>query len=147
MFIFLIILNSEYASNNIYGTSAASDLRQYDAAISLEKSEYSSLPNETLKIPAKITNNGTMNWLKDKQNTINISYHIYNENNNSIIVEGIRTYLPYSVKPGETFEGNIDVVAPNISGEYTVEFDIVYENVTWFKDKGSTTKEMILFVK
>ncbi|HEX8723098.1 MAG TPA: hypothetical protein VF736_20945 [Pyrinomonadaceae bacterium] len=48
-----------------------------------------------------------------------------------------RVFLPRAVKPGEEFEVEFGVVAPDTSGDYTVEFDVVQEGVAWFRQKGS----------
>jgi len=50
-----------------------------------------------------------------------------------------RASLPYDLRPGETAEILIGVTAPEMPGEYTLEFDLVQEQVAWFGESGSAT--------
>jgi hypothetical protein len=43
------------------------------------------------------------------------------------------------LKPGEETEIPLAVTAPKEPGEYTLEVDLVQEQVSWFSDKGSPT--------
>lgn len=48
-----------------------------------------------------------------------------------------RVFLPRAVKPGEEVEVEFTLVAPEASGDYVVELDVVQEGVAWFAQKGS----------
>jgi hypothetical protein len=43
------------------------------------------------------------------------------------------------VKPGEEIELPLQITAPKDAGDYTLEVDLVQEQIAWFSDKGSTT--------
>jgi hypothetical protein len=43
------------------------------------------------------------------------------------------------LKPGEETEVPLQVTAPKDTGDYTLEIDLVQEQVAWFSDKGSAT--------
>jgi len=43
------------------------------------------------------------------------------------------------LKPGEETEVSLLIQAPKNPGEYTLDIDLVQEQVTWFHDKGSPT--------
>ena len=43
------------------------------------------------------------------------------------------------LKPGEEAEMTLQITAPKEPGEYTLEVDMVQEQVSWFKEKGSPT--------
>jgi hypothetical protein len=43
------------------------------------------------------------------------------------------------LRPGEQTEVPLVVTAPKEPGEYTLEVDLVQEQVSWFRDKGSPT--------
>lgn len=122
------------------------DLKQYDASITTHIESIKANPNEKFEIPLTIKNLGTMVWMKDDKNSINLSYHIFNEDDEVILYDGERTSLTKSVKSGETIDLNAVVQAPNKVGIYYIEFDMVYEGVTWFKDKGSKTLKVRLEV-
>jgi len=52
------------------------------------------------------------------------------------------------LKPGEETEVSLLIQAPKDPGEYTLDIDLVQEQVTWFHDKGSpTAKAKITIVK
>jgi hypothetical protein len=52
------------------------------------------------------------------------------------------------LKPGEETEIPLGITAPKEPGEYTLEVDLIQEQVTWFSDKGSpTAKAKVTVVK
>lgn len=56
--------------------------------------------------------------------------------------------IPKDLKPGEETEVPLVITAPKEPGDYTLEVDLVQEQVAWFKDKGSpTAKAKITVVK
>jgi hypothetical protein len=56
--------------------------------------------------------------------------------------------IPKDLAPGEETECPLVVTAPQQPGEYTLEIDLVQEQVAWFSDKGSpTAKTKITVVK
>jgi hypothetical protein len=56
--------------------------------------------------------------------------------------------LGKDLKPGEETEVPLVITAPKDPGEYTLEVDLLQEQVAWFSDKGSpTAKAKITVVK
>jgi hypothetical protein len=56
--------------------------------------------------------------------------------------------LGKDLKPGEEIEVPLVITAPKDPGEYTLEVDLLQEQVAWFSDKGSpTAKAKIAVVK
>lgn len=56
--------------------------------------------------------------------------------------------LGKDLKPGEETEVPLLITAPKDPGEYTLEIDLVQEQVAWFSDKGSpTAKAKVTVVK
>jgi hypothetical protein len=49
-----------------------------------------------------------------------------------------RAMLPNSIAPGDSADVDIEMRTPPAAGRYVVEFDLVQEGVSWFKDKGSS---------
>jgi len=52
------------------------------------------------------------------------------------------------LRPGEETEVSLLIMAPKDPGDYTLDMDLVQEQVTWFHDKGSpTAKAKVTVVK
>ena len=58
-----------------------------------------------------------------------------------------RVFLPRAVKPGEEVELEFAVIAPDSSGDFVVEFDMVQEGVAWFSQKGSEPAKLKIKVE
>jgi hypothetical protein len=54
--------------------------------------------------------------------------------------------IPKDLKPGEETEMTLLITAPKKPGEYTMDLDMVQEQVAWFKEKGSTTTKVKITV-
>ncbi|MFF2480832.1 LTA synthase family protein [Paenibacillus sp. NPDC058071] len=76
-----------------------------------------------------IKNTGDEVW---EPNIHNLSYHLYDTNDDMIIFDGVRTVLPRQVLPGETIEMQAVFELPVPNGLYTVVWDMVKEGATWF---------------
>lgn len=50
-----------------------------------------------------------------------------------------RNAIPKDLKPGEEADVSLLITAPKETGEYTLEVDMVQEQVSWFSEKGSQT--------
>ena len=96
-------------------------------------------PSSVSFIPIKVKNMSNSNWSFDDKRRIHLSYHWLDKSGKLIIVDGLRTPLPNNVKPRQELTLNARIVTPNKQGHYMLEFDVVQERVTWFKDKGSKT--------
>lgn len=56
--------------------------------------------------------------------------------------------LQKDLKPGEEEQVSLQITAPKEPGEYTLEIDVLQEQVAWFSDKGSpTAKAKVTVVK
>ena len=67
-----------------------------------------------------------------------------------VIVEefdGLRTTLPADLMPNKEVELEAKVKAPSKPGNYILEFDMLQELVSWFKDKGSKTSQINIKVE
>lgn len=54
--------------------------------------------------------------------------------------------LDKNLKPGESTTVPLQVTAPATPGEYSLEVDLIQEQVAWFSDKGSPTAKVKLSV-
>jgi frataxin-like iron-binding protein CyaY len=79
--------------------------------------------------------------------TISLAYHWLDKDGKVVVWDGLRTSLPYDLKPGNEVTLNASVKAPEKPGDYILEFDMVQEKVAWFKWKGSETAKLNIVVK
>ena len=60
--------------------------------------------------------------------------------------DNLRNFFKEQLKPGEERIVGLSIMAPEETGRYLIEIDIVWEGVTWFKDKGNPTTIVKLLV-
>lgn len=121
-----------------------------------EYHEVFAAPNDILNIPVYILNLTQQKWLtNNKQYKIKypffISYHIYDYNTGEVVVQngrktGLIEDVSADVHSGMQTWVITSVEAPSQPGRYKVEFD-VFQNNIWFKDKGSSTLIIDLYVE
>src|SRR5690554_137773 len=58
-------------------------------------------PDSIYSINITVKNTGNEIWNKDGKEPVYISYH-WKNTSGTVIHDGLRTYLPYDVKPGDT---------------------------------------------
>lgn len=99
--------------------------------------------NSSTNIRVKVKNITPFVWPSkgqpDGQYKINLAYHWLDMGDRAVVLDGLRTSLPYDISPNEEVILNALVATPNSEGEYILELDMVQEGVSWFKDKGSKT--------
>jgi len=92
---------------------------------------------KTYNLTVKAKNTGSISWTPGN---FGLSYHWYKEPGHVIkIWDGTRDYVDYTVPPGGTYTFSLSVTAPADPGNYTLEIDMVHENVAWFKEKDCKT--------
>ncbi|GAI00499.1 unnamed protein product, partial [marine sediment metagenome] len=50
--------------------------------------------------------------------------------------DGRRLHIPGEIGPGDEFQKDIYIVAPENPGRYILQYDLVHEKVTWFSTAG-----------
>ncbi|HEY3361125.1 MAG TPA: hypothetical protein VGK06_04655, partial [Methanosarcina sp.] len=91
-------------------------------------------------VDVTVKNMGTEIWNKDGKESVYISYHWKNANG-TVVHDGLRTPLPYNVRPGDTISSRILIKTPDQKGNYTLVIDLVKEGVCWFEAEGAKTFE------
>jgi len=90
---------------------------------------------------------GGLNWEAVRATVVHLAYHWLDDAGRMIARDGKRTLLPNDVPP----DGEVDVVAqvepPDKAGNYTLEWDMVHEFVTWFADKQVKTARQAVTVQ
>ena len=97
--------------------------------------------NESRDVKLRLKNISGESWLsvEDSGGTVQMNLgYFWLRNDGSVLQEGDgRTPIPHTLHPDEEIELSIKVKSPEFSGDFTLEIDMVQEDVTWFKHKGS----------
>jgi len=119
---------------------------EYNASIRTEKKKYSVLAGDKLHIDFQLKNTGQKIWSSSAENPCLLSYHLLDEDGQISQYDNRRFSLPEDTLPGQKIELTIDVKSPLEKGRYILEFDLLREGLSWFKDYGSKTLEIALTV-
>ena len=101
---------------------------------------------ETARVPLTISNTGSTAWESSGKNPVFVSYHVLDAERRVVRFENARSALTGRILPGATGTLEVSVKAPLEAGRYFLEFDLVAEGLSWFKDGGSKTLVMPLEV-
>jgi hypothetical protein len=100
---------------------------------------------QKIEIQFKLKNLGSETWPatgdKDYRYLIDMGNHWIR---NGVATEDARALLSSNLAPGAETELKMLITAPATPGEYTLEFDMVHEGVTWFRERGA--KSLLLSV-
>jgi len=110
----------------------------------------SMLANATYEVRLSVRNAGTLTWPADGENPVRLGLHWYDESGELVIQPpecDHRAPLHEDVTFANTavFSPAL-VTAPGEPGQYTLKWDLVHENITWFADQGSSTLDVTVFV-
>ena len=103
-------------------------------------------PNQIKTHPISLTNTGTNAWTIQRPGGYHLSYHWF-QGPNQVVWDGERTYLPNQVNPNQSVALQANLKAPAALGTYTLRWDMVHENVTWFSTQGVLTGDQTVAVK
>ena len=139
MIVLLIALSLVCAAFSLRPTSRRGDvsLGEYSAVITAAAGMAVSFEAETTEIELQIRNGGSTAWESRGKNPCFVSYHVFDGKKKVIRYENSRSPLPRKMKPGETAAVKVTVKAPLEAGNYFLEFDLLLEGLSWFKDLGS----------
>lgn len=98
------------------------------------------ITGSTYSVNLTLKNTGTEIWNNDDKDPVCISYH-WKQANETVIYDGLRTFLPYYISPGDTVNTGVILKTPDKEENYTLVIDLVKEGVTWFEEQGSETIE------
>ena len=102
----------------------------------------SATKGQALTIPVRVVNRTTVDfgW------GIGLSYHLFSADGRLVRWDNPRSHFYPVLSPGAERQVNLGVVAPETEGAYTLEVDVVWEGIAWFKDKGNCTSTVKLTV-
>lgn len=122
---------------------------QYDYAASIrtDKKVIECREGERVKLKLEIKNMGRQSWPRTGPNTCQVSYHLLDQSGSNIQFDNRRFPLTQEVKPRHSLTMNITLRSPFKPGRYKLEFDLLREGISWFKEHGSPTAVIALNVK
>ncbi len=86
-----------------------------------------------------LENRGTQSWKTAGLHPIYLSYRWWTADGDLVALEGLRTSLGQTIKPGDTLAQRARFVTPARPGDYALEWDLVHEGRTWFGEQGGIT--------
>ena len=112
------------------------------ATIEPETVAVSAARGQALTIPVRVVNRSTVDfgW------NIGLSYHVFSVGGGLVRWDNPRSHFCPALPPGTEGQITVGVVAPEAAGAYTLEFDMVWEGIACFKDKGNRTSAVTLTV-
>lgn len=92
--------------------------------------------NETRRVPITVTNHGALVWHSQRQPPINLGARWIQAESGLQLAEPRWPFEP-PVLPGQTISQAVPLRAPSEPGEYTLVWDVVQEQITWFGEKSN----------
>jgi len=111
--------------------------RDYAAQITPEKTVFLSREGERFAIKLKLKNIGQKTWSAQGKNACLLSYHVLDAAKNNIRFDNTRYPLPQDIGPNKEAAITINLISPFSSGKYLLEFDLLREGISWFKNSDS----------
>lgn len=90
-------------------------------------------PGARLIVPVTLTNSSSFAW---SPGDVSLAYHVHDIRGGLVRWDGARTKLPAQVAPGATVTIDAVLELPDLPGGYVVRWDLVFEGVAWFSDRG-----------
>jgi peptidoglycan hydrolase-like amidase len=103
-------------------------------------------PGETVTIPVALRNRDSANWPAAGQQAVKLSYHMYDAVGQVVAWDGLRSSLPADLPAGGGDVVGMTVVAPALTGTYTVRPDLVRDGLGWFSTGGAAPGSFALRV-
>ena len=117
----------------------------YRAEITVPSPPQTLRAGEPAAIKVKVKNIGNATWPSQGQGVkykVDFGNHWLDKGGKEIIGDDGRAGLPRDLKPSEEVEVLLTVKPPKTPGDYILEIDMVHEDITWFKWKGSQSTKI-----
>ena len=98
--------------------------------------------NAKHNVTIQVKNTGKSSWVAGGSNPVHLAYHWVDSSGKTVIFDGARTNLSANVPVNGQITLNAEVWAPDQAGNYTLQWDMVHEGVTWFSERGSPTRNI-----
>lgn len=98
-------------------------------------------PSGTTLVPVTLHNPGPAVWASAGRYPVNISYKWF-DGEKMLPIEGERTFLAHPIKPGDSADAQVKIVAPPSGSDLVVKITLVQEGVQWFMIAGAKPLEL-----
>ncbi len=150
--------NSTFNNSTSPGDGVYNQLDRIRAAIITAQPRYNALflgtdsptvmaAGGTYNVNLSVRNGGSLTWSPTVTNPVRLGYRWFS--GDKLIEGGIQDFrasLPQAVPFGGVLSLYAKVNAPSTPGNYTLLWDMVEENVTWFYEQGSTPLRLAVSV-
>ncbi len=111
----------------------------YSAAIAATGLPSEVAAGERMDVRVRATNESPGPWVftSDEKLGVKLGVKLFEARRASWVDYDRHGHMDRTVGPGETFELDAAIWAPEAPGEYSLKLDMVDEHVTWFEDQGS----------
>ena len=99
--------------------------------------EVPAAPGETRTVDVVVRNDTVSAWDATGTNPVELSYHLYDSSGGLMAWDGLRTLLPFDIRPGFAGVLSMKVALPIRTGTYSVRPDLIREGKAWFSSAGS----------
>ena len=118
-----------------------------DASLAFQTGEVTAPGGGIISIPVRVVNRSTIPFVAGTGAApFGLSYHLQSDDGRDVRFNNARSYFRSPLAPDEERVVDLDVDVPKAQGSYTVEADIVWEGITWLKDRGLDTPSLRLVV-
>lgn len=118
-------------------------LSQFQSMLALAASPNTAIAGAHMHFRVEVYNSGSAIWTAEgtesSRGVVRLGAHLLGTEGEPVIWDYWRADLPHDLNPAESACLEIALCAPDIPGEYIVEFDMVLEHMSWFEDLGSET--------
>jgi len=95
------------------------------------------LPGQKFETKVTVTNTGYLLWSNTGQKRVDLGVHWYNRDTREVVVyDSDSGELPKIMDHNEDGTVTMLITAPDKPGRYVLAYDLVYETVAWFSQKG-----------
>jgi len=133
--VILVIINTWLSPVLRLRLTSEGDNEWYDLALHVPDS-LTLVTGETEMVSVQATNLGSLVWSSDTTPPIMLGGLWYNSPNDEIVLSEARWPLGQDVLPGQNYLADVPLTAPTEAGEYWLEWDLVQEDVVWFRAKN-----------
>jgi len=111
-----------------------------------QSSKLEVLRGQLVSLPVTV-HNKSGNAFPHGKATLGLSYHLLSSSGRMLKFDNARSYFEVPLQAESSLTTELKIHAPDESGPYLLEMDLVWEGMMWFKEKGNPTCTVELFVK